>query len=503
MMDFAGRWRSGDIVKPLAILVVLAAALLRFWNLGARLPYGIGIDEPQIVDRAVIMLQTGSFHPHFFDYPGLYIYVQFFVALARFLTGAAGGEFAGLSSFDSIDLYPWARAFTAFLGTLTVAVTFFVGRRFGRWEALAAAAMLAVLPSHVRESHFALTDTPLTLFVALAWLTTLRAHEATSVRTFALSGAMVGFAAATKYNGAIFVLLPLAGVWLSDGAIRFKLRATAAVVGAAAAAFLVGAPYTVLDLPHFLDRFATLNRDYFLSRGPKLPWQIYLKHLRQGFGWPAFLLGAAGIVLALVRTARGPQRVVWLLPLLIVVPHFWLISSRTLVYARYLLPMMPALAVLAGVSFVRGMSVVASRMPQRAVAPATSIAAVVVLAIPLQSAIQFDTLLGAPNTAEQTYTWLRTNVALATNLVIEGGALRTPRGMYTVTEVKRLTDRPMDTYRAARVKYLVSASTCFANQDGQVKPEYGEYFVQAREVFASVPTKQMDGPEIRVYALEP
>jgi 4-amino-4-deoxy-L-arabinose transferase-like glycosyltransferase len=503
MMDFPGRWRSSDIVKPLAIVVVLAAALLRFWNLAARLPYGIGTDEPQIIDRAVIMLHTGSFHPHFFDYPTLYIYVQFLVALARFLTGAAVGEFASLASFDSIDVYAWARAFTAFVGTLTVVVTFFVGRRFGRWEALTAAAMLPVLPVHVRESHFALTDIPLTLFVTLAWLTTLQAHEAPSVKTFALSGAMVGFAAATKYNGALFILLPLAAVWMTDGTIRLKLQGTAAVVGAAIGAFLMTAPYTVLDLPNFLDRFASLNREYFLPRNAEPPWLLYVRHLRHIFGWPALFLGAAGIVLALVQTARGPQRLVWLLPLLIVVPHFWLISGRTLVYARYLLPMMPALVVLAGVIFVRGMSFAASRMPQHAVAPVTCIAVVVVLASPLVSAIRFDALLGSPNTAEQTYTWLRTNVALATKLVIEGGALRTPRGMYGVTEVKRLTDRPMDTYRAARVRYLVSTSTYFADHDGRVKPEYGAYFVQAREVFVSVPTKQMDGPEIRVYEVEP
>ena len=41
--------------------------------------------------RAVRMMKTGDFHPDFFDYPGLFIYLQTGVAAVRFMAGAMAG----------------------------------------------------------------------------------------------------------------------------------------------------------------------------------------------------------------------------------------------------------------------------------------------------------------------------------------------------------------------------------------------------------------------------
>ena len=47
------------------------------------------------------------------------------------------------------------------------------------------------------------------------------------------------------------------------------------------AAFLVAAPYTLLDLPTFLNQFARLSSEYRApATTPEPIWQIYLKHLR-------------------------------------------------------------------------------------------------------------------------------------------------------------------------------------------------------------------------------
>src|SRR5437870_4173218 len=64
-----------------AVLVVGAA--LRFWNLTTGLPYRVGADEPVIAERAIHIMKTGSFNPHFYDYPGLYLYAQVIVGCAR------------------------------------------------------------------------------------------------------------------------------------------------------------------------------------------------------------------------------------------------------------------------------------------------------------------------------------------------------------------------------------------------------------------------------------
>ena len=74
---------------------------------------------------------------------------------------------------------------------------------------------------------------------------------------------------------------------------------------------MIGAPYTLLDLPAFLNRFARLAMDY-RNAPPHLDpvWLLYLKYLvGHAFGWPALLLAGGGMGLGLVRLVRGPGRV--------------------------------------------------------------------------------------------------------------------------------------------------------------------------------------------------
>src|SRR5687767_15566255 len=92
-------WReASDMRRSLLLLAVIlgVAALLRFWALGAGIPHSLGVDEPELMNRAVQMMRTGDFNPHFFDYPGFYIHVQLLVAVARFLAGATAGQWTSL-----------------------------------------------------------------------------------------------------------------------------------------------------------------------------------------------------------------------------------------------------------------------------------------------------------------------------------------------------------------------------------------------------------------------
>ena len=163
-----------------AILIV--AGTLRFLSLGAGIPYAIGVDEPEIINRAAGMMRSGNLNPHFFDYPTLYIYVQLAVACARFMLGAMAGEWSSLSEVTSADFYLWGRAVTATFGTATVLLVYQIGLRWGTRPALLAAGLMAVMPLHVRESHYVLTDVPVTFFVTLAFLLALRAHEHQKLR---------------------------------------------------------------------------------------------------------------------------------------------------------------------------------------------------------------------------------------------------------------------------------------------------------------------------------
>ena len=265
--------------RPRLAWVALAAILaggaaLRFWNLTTGLPYRVGDDEPVIAERAIHIIQTWDFNPHFFDYPGLYIYLQALVAYLRFLAGFVTGLWRSLEEVHLEHLFLWTRVLNAALGTATVLIVYRAGLRWGQRVALLAAGLMAVWPNHVRESHFALTDVPLTFLTTFALLLSLRAHETKRLMWFLAAGASVGLAAATKYGGAIAIVMPLIAAAATEMPLSSRASRAAAAAGVAICAYVMGAPYTFLDLPAFLKGFSYLMTFYqprpFRTRGRNL-----------------------------------------------------------------------------------------------------------------------------------------------------------------------------------------------------------------------------------------
>src|SRR6186713_2319560 len=126
------RWRMPAILAPRRFglaLALIAAALLRFWALPQGVPFSVQVDEPEVLLRAVRMMKTSDFNPHFFDYPTLYMYLQAVVAVFRFAVGAMRGMWNGLAQAPTEEFYVWGRAVTAILGTATVWIVYRAGMR--------------------------------------------------------------------------------------------------------------------------------------------------------------------------------------------------------------------------------------------------------------------------------------------------------------------------------------------------------------------------------------
>src|SRR4029077_17338937 len=87
------------------VLLCVVAAIARLWHLTAGLPHAVGIDEPQVVDRAIRILRTGDWHTHAFDYPTLGISFKAAVGIVRFLWGALKGEWSSLDAFTIAAIY--------------------------------------------------------------------------------------------------------------------------------------------------------------------------------------------------------------------------------------------------------------------------------------------------------------------------------------------------------------------------------------------------------------
>lgn len=488
------------------VLILAVAAILRFWALGQGIPFALGVDEPEVMERAVRMMKTGDFNPHFFDYPALYIYFQAIVAVLRFIWGAMHAEWSSLTQAPASAFYLWGRALTASLGTLTVLVVYRTGLRWGSVTAMVAAALFAVMPLHVRESHYVLTDVPMTLFVALTFLSTLRAAERPSRRAFVLAGVASGLAAAMKYNGALAVLMPVA-TCVTCGALHGRrIRTTAATIAAFVVTFFVCAPYTLLDLPAFLNgfgRLATLYRTIPLASEPAAV--TYTKHLRIALGWTGSAIALAGLALAAWRTAVGPDRLRWAIALVFPALYFAFIADQRIVYARYLLPILPFLALLAAagietaIASLRRMRT-APRLPQAAAALLLLMATVP----PAWTSVGFDADAGKVWTTELAYGWIRGNLPPGSSLLVESRALVFGDG-YDVRNIPTLRLAPAD----ARPQYLVASSQIYGpymDHPTQYPGEYADYmriFRQSPEVARFVPSREHPGPEIRILKVVP
>jgi 4-amino-4-deoxy-L-arabinose transferase-like glycosyltransferase len=508
-------WREASDMRPSATglaWVMIVAAVLRFWSLGYGIPYAVGVDEPEIMVRVVTMLKTGSFNPHFFDYPGLTFYLQVPVAIARFLLGAIVGRWQGLDQVEPADFYLWARALTATLGVATVFLTYQIGMRWGARHALLGAGLLAVLPMHVRESHFVLADVPATFFATLTFLLSLVAHEKASSRAFLWAGVAAGLTIASKYNAGLILLLPLIAAWMTLPATPSRLVCALTALGGAIAAFLIGAPYTLLDLPAFLNGFAHLTAAYRPRNAAAAPKGelIYFKHLLSTFGWPAMLLGLSGLVLGIVRAVKGPGRVRWTLLVVFPAVYFYTIAGRGLIFGRYLLPMLPFVCILAAIAVISGVSLLRRfdipRTPRRVLIAGLTIAA---LLPPAWNAVSFDRMISQESTNEVAYHWILLNVPPKSKVIIEKYDLRLPDSLYRLRYVSELTLFTFDDYLRDDVDYVVASSQAFGpvmEAPQHAADRYARYraiFDQSQQVFVAKPEPGRSGPELRVYRLPP
>ena len=144
------------------LAITAAAGILRFQGLRFGLPDVMARpDEEAITTIAARFVLIGP-NPNFFDYPTLFMHLVAFIE--RLWPG-------GQAVTDDILPRMIGRSIAAAAGTLSVPLLFLIGRRlFSVRAGLLAAGLLAVAFLHVRDSHFGVTDVPMTFMVVLAFL---------------------------------------------------------------------------------------------------------------------------------------------------------------------------------------------------------------------------------------------------------------------------------------------------------------------------------------------
>jgi len=342
---------SPGVGAALVAILVLAAAV-RLWRLGAL---GANSDEAVYAGQAASIAGVHALEPLF---PVFRAHPLLFQTLLSF-------------PYRLGDGLETARTIAAALGVATVYVTFRLGRLlYGSAAGLAAALFMAVMPYHVVVTRQVLLDGPMTL-CATATLYLVARFAATARREWLYAaGAMMGLTVLCKETsillvGAAYVFFALAPE------VRLPLRG-AVIAGAILAAVAAQFPLVV--------RLAGASR----SGGHYLAWQLFR---RPNHGWGFYpsvvprdigplLIAGAVVGLWLLRAERSWRET--LLVSWIVVPvaffELWPVKGY-----QYLLPVAPAVAVLAGRVVARWPAALprlaARRLPRR---PAIAIPAVLV-----------------------------------------------------------------------------------------------------------------------------
>jgi MFS family permease len=498
-------------------LLVLGAAL-RLSEIADGIPYTVGVDEPEIIDRAVRMMKTADFNPHFYDYPGFTFYFHTAVASARFLTGAMEGRWSSLDQVWSGDFYLWGRLATVCLSVLTIYVVYRTALRWGERAAIIAALAMAVHPQLVQNTHFVLTDTPLTLFVALALLTSLTAATEQRPFWFFISGLFVGLAAATKYPGVLTILMPLVAT-MTGISVRARVAALSAVFGGAAAGFLIGAPFSLLDLPGFLNGFASLMQHYNREISAMDSAVTYVKYIRGWFGWPGVLPAFAGwpalalcaIGFAMVARELGPRdsRARAAVFLVFPIAYFWFVANQSLRFGRYAMPLAPALSIALALGVLAVFRWIERRAPFGRPRLVKLAFLLLLFVPPLAQSFSASAALRLESTQEQAAKWIVAHVQPHEPIVIEGYVARLPPNRFRAGETLSLIRKSIDQYRQDGTVYLVASSSEYDKVFKAADPArvanqitlYNGIFRETQTVQIFAPSAEHPGPTIRIMRI--
>ncbi|HKP19842.1 MAG TPA: glycosyltransferase 87 family protein [Gaiellaceae bacterium] len=450
---------------PFSLAAILAlAAALRLVGIEYGLPFGglLNPDEPNIVRRAFGFVHGAGLDPHWFDYPTLVLYV-----LSPF------------QAWQAEPSYLAARVVVAVFGIGAVAAAWWLGRTaYGQTAGLVAAAAVAVETTGVAYSHMAVTDVPMTALVAVSLALAVGGR-------LEWAGVAAGLAAGAKYP-AVILLAPL----LVAGWRRWRRLAAALALGVGA--FLATSPYLLVHPHQAWDdatRVQRLAREGWLGfEHDSFALFAFTGKLWDGLG-PALVVAVLGLVLALRRRSRAD-----LILAAFVLVYFADLLTLRAHFDRYVLPLVPALAALAG--------------RQRFLAPAT----LGLLVVPLVWAIGDDVRLTRTDTRAVAESWIVAHVPPGSRVAAESST--PPLDRYRVVGLALPgpgrpfdPDRDLARLRAEGVEYaLVTgavADRVLAARDRYPREAgfYDDLQARAKRVYHVDPGHGLAGPWVSLYRL--
>jgi 4-amino-4-deoxy-L-arabinose transferase-like glycosyltransferase len=309
------RFRKTRYRLALAMVIVLALSL-RLIGIYHGYPYLDDPDEIRTMAVADNMLHRLDPVPRAYGPPAPAAIVQAAVlggySLWQFLWNNVSAIEDIQTTIEAGHTHPewflWGRAVSAFFGTVTVYLTYLLGRRFlGRRPSLMAAGLLAVCFLHVNYSALLSGEALATMLIVGSLLSIARLGEKKSWRRYIGSGVIVGLAISATPT-AVLLAIPLVGAHLNRGG-SLRRRPTWLVWSfvAMGAAVMLSTPRALLSpvrfsqevvdaLVLFLSTPAGSLAEGWSLRQTLQQWLVRTASFADAFGTPALVpLGGVGI----------------------------------------------------------------------------------------------------------------------------------------------------------------------------------------------------------------
>lgn len=338
--------RSLILPETLAARMILAAALvagagLRIWQINS---IGYNTDEAVYTGQAAAIAGVEGLRdlfPVFRAHPLLY---QFVLSV--------------IYRVDYSDL--WGRLLSVVVGLATVLLVYRLGRTlYSDLAGAFAAAFVALMPYTVLVSRQVLLDGPMTLFATLTLLMLVRFGLSGRGTWLVAAGAAMGLTFLSKETGIVLVGAIYAFLALSPE-LRVRLRD---LIASTLVMALVIAPF---PLTLVLAGGSTTGRNYLiwqLFRRPNHEWTFYFSDALPFIGWGVILAALAGLVLLRRSNSWREKLLIAWIVIPLVFFQLWPVKGF-----QYLLPIAPALAVLAGRTLARWVPLIRPPLSQRVIA---------------------------------------------------------------------------------------------------------------------------------------
>jgi 4-amino-4-deoxy-L-arabinose transferase-like glycosyltransferase len=335
---------SPEITNCLIFIgLAVAAAAIFFWRLGtgSLLPWDEAIYSAVSKEVAASgdWLTLHFNHRLWFEKPPLFMWLT-----AAFYRVFEVNEF-------------WSRAASALSSVALVLLTFVLGKKLeGRATGLVAAVILLTSLQFVRQARFGTTDVALTFFLYLAIYAYWRMEE--SQLWWYLVCASFGLAFMTKGAAALVGPGVIGILLLLDGRLWPLLRRRTFWAGLVLAA-LIAVPWHLYMYALYGRQFLSSYLLYHIVQRATKPleqhahgWWFYVGVLQEGF-FPWFYLAPFAIALGTREALAGLDRMRVLLLMVFAVFVGYTLVQTALPW--YIVPLYPALALLAAYLIVRGL----------------------------------------------------------------------------------------------------------------------------------------------------